>query len=57
MEKELWVLEGEMVINFSEKLMNCYGDKMVLFGEFGGYEMDVNLNKVVNGFGIGLLLL
>ncbi|CCQ22326.1 Undefined function [Listeria monocytogenes N53-1] len=29
---------------------------MALFGELGGYEMDANLNKVVNGLGIGLLL-
>ncbi|HFQ6083137.1 TPA: ribosomal protection-like ABC-F family protein [Listeria monocytogenes] len=56
MEKELRSLEAEMATNASEKLMNRYGDKMALFGELGGYEMDANLNKVVNGLGIGLLL-
>lgn len=56
LEKELRALEGEMATNSSEKLMNRYGDKMALFGELGGYEMDANLNKVVNGLGIGLLL-
>ncbi|MBA5790573.1 ABC transporter ATP-binding protein, partial [Escherichia coli] len=56
MEKELRSLEAEMATNASEKLMNRYGDKMALFGEFGGYEMDANLNKVVNGLDIGKLL-
>lgn len=56
LEKELRALEGEMATNSSGKLMNRYGDKMALFGELGGYEMDANLNKVVNGLGIGLLL-
>lgn len=56
MEKELRALEGEMATNSSEKLMNRYGDKMALFGELGGYEMDANLSKVVNGLGIGALL-
>ncbi|HEC0602024.1 TPA: ABC-F family ATP-binding cassette domain-containing protein [Listeria monocytogenes] len=56
LEKELRALEGEMATNASEKLMNRYGDKMALFGELGGYEMDANLNKVVNGLDIGKLL-
>lgn len=52
LEKELRELEQEMATNSSEKLMNRYGDKMALFGELGGYEMDADLNKVVNGLGI-----
>ncbi|MBC1961949.1 ABC-F family ATP-binding cassette domain-containing protein [Listeria welshimeri] len=56
LEKELRSLEEEMATNPSEKLMNRYGDKMALFGELGGYEMDANLNKVVNGLGIESLL-
>ncbi len=55
LENELRTLEQEMATNSSEKLINRYGDKMALFGELGGYEMDADLNKVVNGLGINQL--
>lgn len=56
LEQELRGLELEMATNSNDKLMNRYGDKMTLFGELGGYEMDANLNKVVNGLGIKQLI-
>lgn len=55
LENEIRTLEKELTTNTSEKLLNRYGDKMSLFGELGGYEMDANLNKVVNGLGISML--
>lgn len=51
-EQELRTLEKQMAENPDDKILQQYGEKLTLFTENGGYEIDSIINKVASGLGI-----
>ncbi|WP_088816026.1 MULTISPECIES: ribosomal protection-like ABC-F family protein [Listeria] len=55
MASQMENLEKQMEMDASTKIMDRYGDLLASFAEQGGYEMDSEIAKVMNGLGISSL--
>lgn len=55
-EQDLRMLEQRMAEDLSEKLLQQYGEKLALFADNGGYEMESMIQRVATGLGIPHLL-
>ncbi|WP_430534913.1 ABC-F type ribosomal protection protein [Listeria rocourtiae] len=55
LQEELEGMESRMTYDTNEKLLQNYGEKQARFIELGGYNLDMDMDKILHGLGISHL--